>query len=168
MTNRSHTYAVMGATGHVGKIVAERLLRTGAQVRVIGRNAGRLTRLVDQGAIPYTSEFLADLTFQGHTAFEFFGPRLVTMQEATTLLGKAIGKPDLKYVQFQYEDAEKAMVKAGLSPDAARLMIEMNRSFNEGLIRPTQSMTLDHLGTTDIAAFAKTFAAAFGAATRKQ
>ncbi len=90
------------------------------------------------------------------------------MQEATTLLGKAIGKPDLKYVQFQYEDAEKAMVKAGLSPDTARLMIEMNRSFNEGLIRPTQSMTLDHLGTTDIAAFAKTFAAAFGAATRKQ
>lgn len=48
------------------------------------------------------AEFLAGLQFRDHAAFERFGPRLVTMQEATTVLGKAIGKPDLKYVQFSY------------------------------------------------------------------
>jgi len=109
--------------------------------------------------------FLADLEFQGHTAFEFFGPRLVTMQEATTLLGQAIGKPDLKYVQFPYEEAEKAMMAGGMSADAARLLIEMDRSLNDGFIRPTQPMTPDHLGTTRIEEFAEVFAAAFRAAT---
>jgi uncharacterized protein YbjT (DUF2867 family) len=47
----------MGATGHVGRVVAERLLKTGAQVRGIGRNSERLKGLVDQGAIPYTGAF---------------------------------------------------------------------------------------------------------------
>lgn len=70
-------------------------------------------------------------------------------------------------MQFPYGDAEKAMVGAGMSPDSARLLIEMNRSFNEGLIRPTQPMTQDHLGVTSIEQFAESFAAVFRAATRK-
>ena len=89
------------------------------------------------------------------------------MQEATTVLGKAIGKPDLKYVQFAYEKVEEAMVGAGMSPDAARLLIEMDRSLNEGLIRQTQPMTPDHLGRTSIEQFADEFAAAFRATPRK-
>ena len=107
------------------------------------------------------ASLLADLNFQGKTAFEFFGPRPVSMNEVSTILGKEIGKPDLKYVQFSYEDAEKAMIGAGLSPDSARLMIEMNRSFNEGLIMPTQTMTQDHMGTTRIEDFARMFKEAF-------
>jgi len=303
MANRTRTYAVMGATGHIGKVVAERLLDTGSRVHVIGRDADRLKGLVGQGAIPYAgafddaemltnafkgadgvfamippdhhapdhlafqdrvgsaivrglqatrvqyvvnlssigahlkektgpvlglhhqetrinnlsnlhavhirptyflenllmsippiqslgingsplrgdlpipmvatrdigakaAAFLLDLQFQGHAAFEFFGPRPFTMQEATTILGRAIGKPELKYVKFAYEVAEEAMVGAGLSPDYARLLIELDRSFNEGLIRPTQPMTQDHLGTTGIEHFAKEFASAFRAATR--
>jgi uncharacterized protein YbjT (DUF2867 family) len=47
----------MGASGHVGKIIAEHLLQTGSQVRVIGRGAERLKGLVDQGAISRTGEF---------------------------------------------------------------------------------------------------------------
>ena len=89
------------------------------------------------------------------------------MQEATSALGKAIGKPDLKYVQFAYEKVEEAMVGAGMSPDAARLLIEMDRSLNEGLIRTTQAMTPDHLGKTGIEDFAEEFAVAFRAATSR-
>jgi uncharacterized protein YbjT (DUF2867 family) len=57
MTQTRHSYTIMGATGHVGRVVAERLLKTGAQVRGIGRNSERLKGLVDQGAIPYTGAF---------------------------------------------------------------------------------------------------------------
>lgn len=57
MTNRSRTYAVMGASGHIGKVVADLLLQAGSHVRVIGRSAGRLKGLVDRGAIPHTGEF---------------------------------------------------------------------------------------------------------------
>jgi nucleoside-diphosphate-sugar epimerase len=31
MTQIRHSYTIMGATGHVGSVVAERLLKTGAQ-----------------------------------------------------------------------------------------------------------------------------------------
>ncbi len=113
------------------------------------------------------AEFLADLQFRGRAAFEFIGPKPVTMQEATSVLGKAIGKPDLKYVQFSYEEAGKSMLAAGMKPDVVGLLLELDRGLNEGLIRPTQPMTQDHLGSTSIEHFAEEFAPAFRATPRK-
>ncbi|HUA01371.1 MAG TPA: NAD(P)H-binding protein [Candidatus Aquilonibacter sp.] len=43
-------YVVIGASGHSGNIVAESLLEAGEQVRVIGRSAEHLQRLVSKGA----------------------------------------------------------------------------------------------------------------------
>jgi uncharacterized protein YbjT (DUF2867 family) len=47
------TYVVTAATGHVGNRVARGLLRAGHQVRVVGRDRGRLGPLVDLGATPF-------------------------------------------------------------------------------------------------------------------
>jgi len=46
-------YIVTGATGNIGKALAERLLAHGKKVRVIGRNEERLKPLVDKGAEPF-------------------------------------------------------------------------------------------------------------------
>jgi len=73
----------------------------------------------------------------------------------------------LKYVQLPYEEAEKAMLATGMKPDIVGLLIEMDRGVNEGLIRTTQPMTRDHLGSTSIEHFAEEFAAAFRATPRK-
>lgn len=43
-------YVVFGATGHVGSVVANRLLDAGARVRVVGRSAHRLAPLESRGA----------------------------------------------------------------------------------------------------------------------
>ena len=43
-------YAVIGATGHTGRVVAEQLLDAGKDVRVVGRDAAKLQPLVDRGA----------------------------------------------------------------------------------------------------------------------
>ncbi len=65
-------YAVCGASGNIGKMVAERLLRKGKEVRVIGRTAERLQPLVNMGAEPIVTDLLdtAALTraFTGATA----------------------------------------------------------------------------------------------------
>jgi len=45
-------YAVTGVTGNTGKIVAQRLLDEGKQVRAIGRDAKRLESLKAAGAEP--------------------------------------------------------------------------------------------------------------------
>jgi len=45
-------YVVIGATGHTGRVVAEKLLGAGKPVRVIGRDAATLQPLVRAGALP--------------------------------------------------------------------------------------------------------------------
>ena len=45
-------YVVTGATGNIGKALAETLLAQNKRVRVIGRSADRLQSLVEKGAEP--------------------------------------------------------------------------------------------------------------------
>jgi uncharacterized protein YbjT (DUF2867 family) len=44
------TITVMGATGHTGSKIAQRLLKSGAKVRALGRSEYRLAALQDGGA----------------------------------------------------------------------------------------------------------------------
>jgi len=106
---------------------------------------------------------LLALDFSGKTTQELLGPREISMAEATRIMGMAIGKPDLSYVQFPYEQAEQAMIGTGMSPNVARAFIEMYRAFNDGLLRPTEPRSAANTTPTSFDAFAKTFAAAYAA-----
>jgi uncharacterized protein YbjT (DUF2867 family) len=106
---------------------------------------------------------LLALDFSGKTTQELLGPREISMAEVTRIIGKAIGKADLPYVQFPYEEAEKAMIGAGMSTDTARAFVEMYRAFNEGLLRPTEARSAANTTPTSFEEFAKTFAAAYAA-----
>jgi uncharacterized protein YbjT (DUF2867 family) len=46
-------YAIIGATGNTGSLVAEKLLARGEKVRVVGRDAQRLVRFTRKGAEPF-------------------------------------------------------------------------------------------------------------------
>jgi len=107
------------------------------------------------------AERLAKRDFKGHSVQELLGPRDVTMKEVTAVLGKAIGKPDLPYVQFAYADAEKAMAGMGLSADTARLFVEMYKAFNDRIIRPQSGRTAQNSTPTTLEEFAQWFAAAY-------
>ena len=104
------------------------------------------------------AELLDRLEFRSHTVVEFIGPRPVTLNETTAILGRAIGKPDLKYVQFPYAEAEKTMLGMGMKPSIVALMIEMQRSFNEGRVMPEGKPVS---GKTTIEEFAGVFAKAY-------
>lgn len=62
-------FAITGATGNTGSVVAEELLAHGEKVRVIGRDTGRLARFVQKGA----EAFAADLTDRAALAKAFEG-----------------------------------------------------------------------------------------------
>src|SRR5258706_2069528 len=47
------TFAVTGATGHIGSLLAESLLSRRHQVRAIGRSNARLQSLIEKGAESY-------------------------------------------------------------------------------------------------------------------
>ncbi|RMH98743.1 MAG: NAD-dependent epimerase/dehydratase family protein [Calditrichaeota bacterium] len=111
----------------------------------------------------YAAGHLLELDFSGQEIHALSGPRDYTMVEATRILGAAIGKPDLPYVQFPYEDAEQAFIQMGIGPDIARSYIEMYRGFNEGIgIAPTPDAR--HVRTkTSLEEFADFFAAVYRA-----
>jgi uncharacterized protein YbjT (DUF2867 family) len=108
---------------------------------------------------------LLALDFSGKTTQELLGPREISMAEATRIIGKAIGKPDLPYVQFPYDEAEKAMIRTGMSQNVSRAFVEMYRAFNEELLRPTEPRSAANTTPTSFDAFAKTFAPAYAAQT---
>jgi uncharacterized protein YbjT (DUF2867 family) len=62
-------YAITGATGNTGRVVAEKLLNAARKVRVIGRSAERLHSLTKQGAEP----FICDLSDRAALAKAFAG-----------------------------------------------------------------------------------------------
>jgi uncharacterized protein YbjT (DUF2867 family) len=104
------------------------------------------------------AEILGNLEFRDRTVVELAGPRQLSLQEATSILGQAIGKPDLAYVQFPYAEAEKAMLGMGMKPSIVSLMVEMQRAFNEGRVVPEKQPAK---GKTTFEQFAKTFAKAY-------
>ena len=98
---------------------------------------------------------LLDDNVTGHRVRYVLGPRDVSMMDATEILGRAIGKPELKYVQFPEAEVRKAMVAMGMSGSTADAMIEMDRAFNEGRIRPTQPRSTENSTPTTLEEFAK-------------
>jgi uncharacterized protein YbjT (DUF2867 family) len=110
---------------------------------------------------------LVALDFSGTSVRELLGPRDLTMADATRVLGRAIDKPELKYLQFPYEDAEQAMLGMGISASVARGFVEMYRSFNEGVIRPTEKRSAANTTPTSIEEFARGFAQAYTAPVGK-
>jgi uncharacterized protein YbjT (DUF2867 family) len=113
----------------------------------------------------YASRAFIDRGWSGKSARELLGPRDITMRDATTVLGKAIGKPDLAYVQFPDEEVEKALIGMGVAPSWAASFIEMDRAINERKVRPVEARSKENTTPTTIEQFAPAFAAAYAAAT---
>lgn len=107
------------------------------------------------------AEALAARNFSGSSVRYLLGPRDLTLTEATAVIGAAIGKPGMPYVQFPEADAFQAMVGMGLSPDVANLFNEMYRGFNDGRIVPTSPRDARSTTPTTLETFAQTFAAVY-------
>jgi uncharacterized protein YbjT (DUF2867 family) len=100
--------------------------------------------------------------FHGHEVRYLLGPRDLTMSEATRIIGEAIGNPGLTYVQFAEEDARKAMAGAGMSASVLDAMLEMQRGFNAGIVRPTRERNAESTTPTTLESFSKSsFAPAY-------
>ncbi len=108
------------------------------------------------------TELLVRRDFTGQRVQDLLGQRDVSMDEVAGIIGRKIGRPGLRYVQFSYEETEKALIEMGLSKDLSRLYVEMSRAFNDGVVvagKRTQESTTP----TSIEEFADVFARVYGA-----
>jgi len=111
---------------------------------------------------------LVSRDFNGKVVKDLLGQRDLSLEEAIGVIGRRIDWPDLKYVQFTYDEAFKGMVAMGISLDASRLFIEMSRALNDGLFAVGRPRTAENTNSTSIEEFAEVFAAAFEATTLKK
>lgn len=81
----------------------------------------------------FAAERLVARDFQGKSVRDLLGQRDISMNEATGIIARRINRPDLRYVQFSYEDVGKSLVGAGFSEDVSRQFTEMIRALNGGL-----------------------------------
>jgi uncharacterized protein YbjT (DUF2867 family) len=103
----------------------------------------------------YAAERLLKLEFNGKQTQELLGPRDLTMAEVAAALGAAIGKPDLKYTEFGYEQVQQALLQMGLSEKTAALFVEMFRGFNEHTAVGLEKRSPENKTPTSIEVFAK-------------
>ena len=82
----------------------------------------------------YAAQRLLTLDFSGKQTRELLGERDLSMKEATAVIARGIGKPDLRYVQFPYDQMQRGLIQMGFSPNKAAVYIEMFKAINTGII----------------------------------
>ena len=101
-------------------------------------------------------------TARGKQTRELLGQRDLSYTEVAAVLGKAIGKPDLKYVQLGDDQARGAMVQMGMSEQSARLILEMAAALNSGHMRALEPRSRENTTPTSYETFvAETFVPAY-------
>ena len=91
----------------------------------------------------------------GFQVRELLGPRDYTQAEVTRIIGEAIGRPDLSYVRFPYGDYAAALVQAGLSQNVAELYAEMEKAFDDGIVRSVEGRKASNTTPTTFEQFAR-------------
>lgn len=132
------------------------------------RGDQRFAMIATRDIAAHAAEHLIRWEFRGKEVKDLLGQRDLTLAEAIAVIGPRIGRPDLKYVQFSYDDATRGMVASGISPDVSRLFIEMGKALNEGLFAVNRPRTAENTTLTAIEEFADTFAVVFHASTLKK
>ena len=101
----------------------------------------------------YAARRLLDLDFSGKQTHELLGERDISMAEATAVIARGIGKPDLRYVQFPYDQMQQALMQMGFSPRKAAVYIEMFKAINAGVLAPLEPRSPENSTPTSFEKF---------------
>jgi uncharacterized protein YbjT (DUF2867 family) len=109
----------------------------------------------------YAAQRLLHLDFSGKQIRELLGERDLSMTEVTAVIGRGIGKPDLSYEQFPYDQVQQVLTQMGVPPKGAALYIEMYKAINAGVLVPLEPRLPENTTPTSLENFVQdVFAAA--------
>ncbi len=112
---------------------------------------------------PVVADALLKRNFNGIQIRELLGERDVSLRDAAKAFGALIGKPELPYVTFTYEDMREGLKQAGFAENPAKEMVELAKAINDRLICVDQPRSRLNTTPTSIEAFAPSFAAVYHA-----
>ena len=118
----------------------------------------RMSMIATRDIGAYAARRLLALDFSGHSVQYLLGQRDLSYAEVARVVGSAIGKPDLRYVEFPFEELRKALMGMGATASLADNMNTFVRSLNEGRVLEEARRTGETTTPTSIEEFAKTLA----------
>jgi uncharacterized protein YbjT (DUF2867 family) len=101
----------------------------------------------------YAAQRLLHLDFSGKQTRELLGERDLSMMEATAVIARGIGKPNLRYEQFPYDQVQQALTQLGVPPKGAAMYIEMYKAINAGVLVPLEPRSLENSTPTSFEQF---------------
>jgi uncharacterized protein YbjT (DUF2867 family) len=135
-----------------------------AMLQAMGKTGGplraepKLPMVATRDIGAFAAAALLRLNFTGKHTHELLGQRDLDMNEATAVIGNAIGQPNLQYVQLPREQVRPGLLQMGMSGNMADLLLEMSDSLNSGLIRNLEKRSSDNTTPTSYEVFvAETF-----------
>jgi uncharacterized protein YbjT (DUF2867 family) len=101
----------------------------------------------------YAPQHLLDLDFSGKQTRELLGERDLSMAEATEVIARGIGKPDLRYEQLPYDQMQQVLEQMGMKPKKAAVYIEMFKAINAGVLAAQEPRSRENTTPTSLETF---------------
>jgi uncharacterized protein YbjT (DUF2867 family) len=137
----------------------ENTLAQVAVIRMMGSMAGpvrpdlKLPMIATRDIGDAAADALLRLEFRGKQTRELQGQRDIDYVEVAAIVGKAIGKPALGYIQAPDERLRMAMVQMGMSANFVGLLLEMSAALNSGHMKMLEPRTAENTTPTSFETF---------------
>lgn len=128
-------------------------------VRQMGVVAGplrpdlKLPMIATQDIGNVAADNLLHPVIRGKQTRELLGQSDLTYTDVATIVGKAIGRPDLRYVQVPDEQFRTVLVQMGMSEQFARVLLEMTGALNSGTMRALEPRKTQNSTPTSFESF---------------
>lgn len=99
------------------------------------------------------ADALLRLNFTGQQTRELLGQRDISYNDMARVVGAAIGRPALAYIQLPAEQVIMAMAQMGISKHVAGLICEMSDALNSGHMRALEARTAANTTPTSFETF---------------
>jgi uncharacterized protein YbjT (DUF2867 family) len=130
-------------------------------IRMLGSLAGPVTPTLKLPMIATrdignaAADALLGRELHGKQTRELQGQRDLDYTEAARIIGKAIGKPGLAYVQPPDDQIRPAFQQMGMSPNMVDLLLEMVHALNSGQMKALEPRTPENTTPTSFEQFAQ-------------
>src|SRR6201984_1084411 len=101
----------------------------------------------------YAAQRLLQLNFSGKQTRELLGERDLSMAEATAIIARGIGKADLHYEQFSYDQVQKVLEQLGMPRKKAAVYIEMFKAINARVLAAQEPRSRENTTPTSFEQF---------------
>lgn len=128
-------------------------------IRTLGSVAGpirpnlKLSMIATRDIGDAAAEALLRREFRGKQIKELLGQRDLDYIEVASVIGKAIGKPSLGYVQAPDDQLRKSMVQMGMSSSLVSLLLEMSAALNSGHMKALEARSQTNTTPTSFETF---------------